>query len=590
MSNYEALETLKEGSTFRNWDEAINAVYNYAKLLGFNLCQSRKTEHDGELRKRTFICEFSGKPQKNKTGRPSKSKKKSCPWHINLSLPTQNNHENLVKVTKFVDQHNHLTTQMKQDVEMLTHCEGGAAIQRKYLHAKYPEYPLSNQDLSNAIMQYKTTKEDHNTIKMFKYLLTKQKENLGWKVYFDFEPGTTILNKLFWMTPSQVKNWKRYNDVILNDNTHKTSCYDMMLSIFFAIDQNRCIQIVAQALIDNEISESYEWILKRILEATKDEPITIITDMKRDMDIAVECVLPKACHRHSNWSLYLYLENNVKIKLGPKYQEFLIDFFTCRNSLHKESFQKNWDFLIRNYPEIVDCLTNTLYESKKYWAKALMDEGFTADIDSIYENIYNFVTNALNNSNVRVEELIDYINELLEKEFHEINDRERIERSIYRTNDDINKIDHYLPFDYINNLIESYLSPACANLQRREMELSLEFTAKKYDIGLIEKKSMEEIEIEEIKLNCPLESCGIDKQISLKKIFSLWIDTKKINEAWSVDYKGGNYYDVTNYILLMNDGSHHYKANFCITKISKRWYGTFIPLSKCQPIWLCEIS
>ncbi|CAI2161506.1 16678_t:CDS:2, partial [Funneliformis geosporum] len=514
MSNYEALETLKEGSTFRNWDEAINAVYNYAKLLGFNLCQSRKTEHDGELRKRTFICEFSGKPQKNKTGRPSKSKKKSCPWHINLSLPTQNNHENLVKVTKFVDQHNHLTTQMKQDVEMLTHCEGGAAIQRKYLHAKYPEYPLSNQDLSNAIMQYKTTKEDHNTIKMFKYLLTKQKENLGWKVYFDFEP---------------------------------------------------------------------------------------------------ECVLPKACHRHSNWSLYLYLENNVKIKLGPKYQEFLIDFFTCRNSLHKESFQKNWDFLIRNYPEIVDCLTNTLYESKKYWAKALMDEGFTADIDSIYENIYNFVTNALNNSNVRVEELIDYINELLEKEFHEINDRERIERSIYRTNDDINKIDHYLPFDYINNLIESYLSPACANLQRREMELSLEFTAKKYDIGLIEKKSMEEIEIEEIKLNCPLESCGIDKQISLKKIFSLWIDTKKINEAWSVDYKGGNYYDVTNYILLMNDGSHHCtclkyiyygiickhyfqvmnhtdKANFCITKISKRWYGTFIPLSKCQPIWLCEIS
>ncbi|CAG8551904.1 12154_t:CDS:2 [Funneliformis mosseae] len=476
MSNYEDMETIEEGSTFRNWDEAKTAIYLYANKKGFNLCQSRNKKHEGgELRKRTFICEFSGKPQKKKTNRPSKSKKISCPWHINLSLPEQNNHENLVKITKFVDRHNHLTKQMMQDVEILTHSEGGAATQRKYLHAKYPGHPLSNQVLSNAIMQYKPSKEDHNTIMMLKYLI-KQKENSEWKVYYDFEP-----------------------------------------------------------------------------------------DMERGMDTAVECVYLKAWHRHSTWHLSLNLENN------------------------EESFQKKWDYLIGNYLEIADYLTNTLYESKKYWAKALIDETFTADIDSNYELIHDPVKQALINSNVVIVELIDYINDRIEKQFYEKYDRELIEWSSYRTRDDINNaIEHALSPYNINN----YLSPACAKLQLCEIELSREIVAKKYDIGVIEKKSMEEIE--EIGLNFPLENDCYAKQISLKKLFS-WIDTKNINETWSVDCKVSSYYDHTNYILLMNDGSHlctclrniyygiicrHYfqvmnhthKAKFHITMISKRWY------------------
>ncbi|CAG8527330.1 17403_t:CDS:2 [Funneliformis caledonium] len=506
MSNYEDMETIEEGSTFRNWDEAKTAIYLYANKKGFNLCKSRNKKHEGgELRKRTFICEFSGKPQKKKTNRPSKSKKISCPWHINLSLPAQNNHENLVKITN----------------------EGGAATQRKYLHAKYPGHPLSNQDLSNAIMQYKPSKEDHNTIMMLKYLI-KQKENSEWKVYYDFEP-------------------------------------------------------------DNDIAENFEWILKCTLDATKVEPKTIITDMERGMDTAVECVYLKAWHRHSTWHLSLNLENNVKIKLGPKYQEFLYDFFACRNSLQEESFQKKWDYLIGNYLEIADYLTNTLYESKKYWAKALIDETFTADIDSNYELIHDPVKQALINSNVVIVELIDYINDRIEKQFYEKYDRELIEWSSYRTRDDINNaIEHALSPYNINN----YLSPACAKLQLCEIELSREIVAKKYDIGVIEKKSMEEIE--EIGLNFPLENDCYAKQISLKKLFS-WIDTKNINETWSVDCKVSSYYDHTNYILLMNDGSHlctclrniyygiifrHYfqvmnhthKAKFHITMISKRWY------------------
>ncbi|CAI2161512.1 16681_t:CDS:2 [Funneliformis geosporum] len=61
-------EILKEGSTFRYWDEAVNA----------------------------------GNLKKNKMDKQPESKKISCPWHVNLSLPAKDNVKKLVIVTKFI--------------------------------------------------------------------------------------------------------------------------------------------------------------------------------------------------------------------------------------------------------------------------------------------------------------------------------------------------------------------------------------------------------------------------------------------------------------------------------------------------------
>jgi len=427
---------LEEGSIFKNWNEANETVYNYAKNLGFNLYRSRKKAgNNGELRKSTFVCERSGNPPKNKTDKPSKSKQISCPWHINLSLPTQNNVERLVKVTKFVDRHNHelylkdFTEQMYQDVEV------EATTQR---HADHSYYSLPNRDLyfyslSKQDLYFKTLKEDHDTIKMFKYLVMKLKEDSGWKVYCTFKPGTTTLNKLFWMTPDQVKDWKRFKNVILNDNTNKTNRYDLMLSIFFVIDQNECIRVVAQALIDSETIENYEWVLRRTLDATESvtkkssnefegEPEIIITDTERTMDAAIENVYPNAFHRHSRWHLLSNLENNVKIKLGSKYESFLNDFFTCQDSLCEEIFQQNWDLLlIKHDPEIIDYLNNTLYESKRYWAKAFITESFiryfinyTESSAFPVEMINDVVKSTLTDLQIPISELINQINYQLE--------------------------------------------------------------------------------------------------------------------------------------------------------------------------------
>ncbi|CAI2175862.1 7409_t:CDS:2 [Funneliformis geosporum] len=116
------------------------------------------------------------------------------------------------------------------------------------------------------------------------------------------------------------------------------------------MDLNGCIRIVAQTLTDDDSTENYEWILRCTLAASDEEPKTIITDT----------------------------------------------------------------LLLKDYPEIVDYLTNTLYENRNYWAKAFVVEIFTANLDSIFqiEVIKSFI---LANLQSPIFDLIDHNLSILNK-------------------------------------------------------------------------------------------------------------------------------------------------------------------------------
>src|SRR5256885_16861140 len=80
------------------------------------------------------------------------------------------------------------------------------------------------------------------------------------------------------MSPEQVIFWLEYHDVILNDNTTKTNCYQMSLSLFLIVDNNTKSRLVAQALVSDETTESYKWILECTKKATMTEPLVFVTD------------------------------------------------------------------------------------------------------------------------------------------------------------------------------------------------------------------------------------------------------------------------------------------------------------------------
>jgi hypothetical protein len=47
------------------------------------------------------------------------------------------------------------------------------------------------------------------------------------------------------MTPLQLELWYQYSDIVVQDVTCKTNRYDMALSLFVVLDENRNIRLAA---------------------------------------------------------------------------------------------------------------------------------------------------------------------------------------------------------------------------------------------------------------------------------------------------------------------------------------------------------
>ncbi|GBB85770.1 hypothetical protein RclHR1_12200003 [Rhizophagus clarus] len=64
------------------------------------------------------------------------------------------------------------------------------------------------------------------------------------------------------MSPNQVELWIQYHNIIINNITCKTNRYDMVLSLFVAVDNHNNSQLVYQVLVDDETTETHIWILE----------------------------------------------------------------------------------------------------------------------------------------------------------------------------------------------------------------------------------------------------------------------------------------------------------------------------------------
>src|SRR5437588_2647074 len=121
---------------------------------------------------------------------------------------------------------------------------------------------------------------------------------------------------IFWMTANQILLWSRYSDVILHDNTSRTNKYNYLLSLFILVDSDRKSRLGAQAFLNDETQESYEWILQQTLDATGIEPKVIITNMDLAMDVACQITYTNAYHIHCIWHMAQNLPKRLKNKLG----------------------------------------------------------------------------------------------------------------------------------------------------------------------------------------------------------------------------------------------------------------------------------
>jgi hypothetical protein len=349
------------GKTFQSWDHVANFMKRYAASKGHGVRiggGSKINKETNEVIKRTYLCRHAGKAKSSR--KPlhhsnASSCRVGCPWKVNIWVKKS---KNCLEVTTFNDQHvghelhmsanrfdptlRKLPNEIIEEIQFLTVvAKANATIQYRIIREKY-KTKIYRRDLYNAISKFRreSTPGEEDTGLLLKRLHDKKTEDPRWVVSMKFDPITSSLTHLFWMSPEQQILWLRYHDVVMHDNTCKTNRYNRPLSIFVVPDNNLKTRIVAQSVVDDETQSSYEWVFKCIKEATGVLPRVFITDGDPAVNGAVVTQFSDTIHMHCIWHICQNLPKQLKGVLSSDYNNFIKDFFIARNSLTKEQFNK----------------------------------------------------------------------------------------------------------------------------------------------------------------------------------------------------------------------------------------------------------
>src|SRR2546425_5434964 len=473
---------------------------NYGKKYGFTIIKKRLLRHDDQsIKHRGFGCEFSSchKPKKGvdiNEHRDRKSKRQECPWKANFNCPKNSNN---ITLTTFNNCHNHILLSNTEEYSTKYRCipedvlkeiqfftENGnlpISIQRKLLKARFPTSSILDCDLTNAIQKFKVKPDEvHDASNLLKTLIQNKSNDPGWFVEFQLNDENR-LTRLFWMSPSQIALWLEYHDVVLNDNTAKTNRYQMPLSLFLIVDNNTKSRLVAQALVSDETTESYKWILECTKKATMTEPLVFVSDADPAADAAIAQIYKATYPIHCIFHISENLPKNLKSKLHEQYESFVHDFFLCRNSLCQENFNERWSQLIENYSNVKDYLMRALYPSRQAWARAFTSKTFTAGIQttSRVEGLNNIIKRMLA-ANSTLCDLADVLDSKLQAE------AERTRFFKYQTLSNcmgITSVGHDL-FPEIDKQMTQYLTPHILSAEYLEMSQCLFFIASQVQLDI----------------------------------------------------------------------------------------------------------
>ncbi|CAG8758423.1 8920_t:CDS:2, partial [Cetraspora pellucida] len=131
--------------------------------------------------------------------------------------------------------------------------------------------------------------------------------------------------------------------------------------IFAVVDNNFKSQIVAQAVLLDETSKSYRWVLQQTIKATEVQPNAFIINA----DLGLESVVSEIFQTPTFFIVFGILDAILKNN--------------CPNLL---AFERYWQQIMIDFPESTEYLLRQLDTCKTTWAKAFTGQVFTAEIIS----------------------------------------------------------------------------------------------------------------------------------------------------------------------------------------------------------------
>ncbi|CAG8806079.1 26595_t:CDS:2, partial [Gigaspora margarita] len=396
---------------------------------------------------------------------------------------------------------------------------------RQLLQSEFEDQLFLYKDLANAIQQFRrgdimNSEQDpeNDASNLLQTLRKMRDDDPTW-----FIAEHCVKNRLyhvFWISPLQQNIYFKHHDVILTDNTAQTNKYRLSLCLFVGVDEHRHSRVIAQALMSDETTSSYMWVLNKLLEATNNvAPITIYSDCDTGLGPAIETVFPNTRYLNCIFHIFQNIKKHLMHSLESQFAEFQNEFFSCRNTLFQEVFESRFELI---------CEFNAGMSSTKR-------------VESINAIVHQRV-----NSHSTLMEFFNSMQDMLASELQKSKYRDYLDSLPFNIiSSSANRV-----FPRLVESLKSVLTDRMFEIQKAQIDVCFEYYSSIVSSNLY--SLCDRLDTDDFSV-C-LEDTVDMSQVALKSVIER-VDLVHIKEVWEVRHMSTNSTS-TNYVVLLKDHSH----------------------------------
>ncbi|KAE8686965.1 hypothetical protein F3Y22_tig00111027pilonHSYRG00616 [Hibiscus syriacus] len=180
----------------------------------------------------------------------------------------------------------------------------------------YHNVGFIHKDLYNALQRGKAKEiVDGDVNALIAYFDYKKHDDPGFFMTYSVDESGALYN-LIWSDSTSRSDYTCFGDVIAFDTTYKDNLYGRPIMPIVGVNHHHNTIVFATAIITDETSQSFEWVLQNFIEALMNKsPISVVTDGDRAMQRAIKSVIPYAKHRLCSWHLSRNAQANIEFNV-----------------------------------------------------------------------------------------------------------------------------------------------------------------------------------------------------------------------------------------------------------------------------------